>query len=107
MLNDVVPMVVVTGASSGIGLAIARHLLDASYCVTGVDVAPACIEHAHYRHVQDDLSGNGDETLKSLEKLRVYGLVHAAGVLRVGPLGQLDLRAGELMWRIQIGRAHV
>ena len=61
--------------------------------------------HAHYRHVQDDLSGNGDETLKSLEKLRVYGLVHAAGVLRVGPLGQLDLRAGELMWRIHVQAA--
>ena len=32
-------------------------------------------------------------------------LVHAAGVLRVGPLGQLDHAGGELMWRLHVDAA--
>lgn len=32
-------------------------------------------------------------------------LIHAAGVLRVGPLGQLDHAGGELMWRLHVDAA--
>ena len=36
----------------------------------------------------------------------VDALVHAAGVLRVAPLGQLDHEAGELMWRLHVQAAN-
>ena len=35
----------------------------------------------------------------------VSSVVHAAGVLRVGPLGQLDHAGGELMWRLHVDAA--
>ena len=42
--------VVITGASGGIGSAIARRFLDGGHSVTGIDREAAAIEHPRYAH---------------------------------------------------------
>ena len=99
------PHAVVTGSSSGIGRAIAESLLAAGWRVSGLDVSAACIAHAEFSHMQVDLA-QGAEIARAAHSLGVPdALVHAAGVLRVGPLGQLDLAGGELMWRLHVDAA--
>ena len=95
---------VVTGTSSGIGLAVARHLLDAGWQVTGADVAPPVIDHARFRPVSADLLDSAAvETIAS--GLVPQALVHAAGFLRAAPLGSMDLGDGEAMWRVHVQAA--
>ncbi|KTT14450.1 SDR family NAD(P)-dependent oxidoreductase [Pseudacidovorax intermedius] len=99
------PHAVVSGSSSGIGRAIALALLDAGWQVSGLDAAPASIVHAAFTgHTLDLRDGTAIARLCAALS-PVQALVHAAGVLRVGPLGHLDAEAGELMWRLHVDAA--
>jgi NAD(P)-dependent dehydrogenase (short-subunit alcohol dehydrogenase family) len=95
----------VTGTSSGIGQAIARRLLDGGWCVTGFDLAPPSIQAAAFQPVSVDLT----DTRAALDALDaaqdVTALVHAAGIMRGGRLGSLDLSAGDLLWRVHVDAA--
>ena len=93
---------VVTGSSSGIGLAIASHLLADGWQVTGLDVAPPALTQSAFTHIAVDLM-DGQATLAAARELgAVQALVHAAGILRVAPLGQLEAQDGERMWRLHV-----
>jgi len=96
---------VVTGSSSGIGRAITEALLAAGWRVSGLDVAKAQIAHAAFRPIEVDLSSGEAIAAVSADLQDADALVHAAGVLRVGPLGQLDHGGGELMWRLHVDAA--
>lgn len=102
--------VVVTGSSSGIGRAIASHLLDLGWWVLGLDLAPATLQHPAFTAQQADLGDASAlaalaERLAASDSAPVDALVHAAGVLRVGPLGQLVPADGALMWRLHVDAA--
>ena len=100
--SELSTLAVVTGSSSGIGLAIALGLLDAGWRVCGFDVSAPTIERAGFEAMQVDLC-DADATTDAARRLAGAGaLVHAAGVLRVGPLGQLNAEAGALMWRLHV-----
>jgi 3-oxoacyl-[acyl-carrier protein] reductase len=96
---------VVTGASSGIGHAIASTLLANGWRVTGFDVAAATISHVAFTSVRVDLT-DGDALVSAAKSLgEVDALVHAAGVLRVGNVGALDHASGDVMWRLHVDAA--
>ena len=109
MRNDAAPAplahAVVTGSSSGIGRAIAESLLAAGWQVSGLDVAQPAIVQAGFTPVPVDLADGADIARAAARLPAVDALVHAAGVLRVGPLGQLDHAGGELMWRLHVDAA--
>lgn len=96
---------VVSGSSSGIGLAICRALLADGWSVAGLDHAPAQIEHSGFHAVELDLCDAAATDAALNAQGPVQALVHAAGVLRVGRLGELDGAAGERMWRLHVEAA--
>ena len=93
---------VVTGSSSGIGRAIAQALLAEGWHVTGFDIAPASIAHDRFTSTRVDLCDPTSVEAAAATLGPVAALVHAAGVLRVGPLGKLQVPDGELMWRLHV-----
>ena len=96
---------IVTGASSGIGAAVARRLLVAGWRITGFDLSPGTIDADAYRHVVVDLTDSAARLAAVDGAGPVNGLVHAAGIMRGGRLGELDMAAGELMWRLHVEAA--
>ncbi len=99
------PRAVVTGSSSGIGRAVAERLLADGWQVTGLDLAPGVITHAAFTHLAADLSDPQATSAAAAALGTPDALVHAAGVLRVGPLGRLDIDDGTLMWRLHVDAA--
>jgi 3-oxoacyl-[acyl-carrier protein] reductase len=96
---------VVTGTSSGIGKAIARRLLDTGWRVTGFDLAPATLTHAAFRAVTVDITDHA-ASLAALDAADgVTALVHAAGIMRGGKLGELDLAVTGTLWRLHVDAA--
>ncbi len=95
----------VTGASSGIGYAIATVLLDLGWQVSGMDRADATITHAAYSHHSVDLTDSAAITDAAPSFVSVDALVHAAGVLRIGKVGALDHAGGDLMWKLHVDAA--
>jgi len=103
--NEATRHAVVTGSSSGIGRCIAESLLADGWRVSGLDVAQPAIVQTGFTHVAVNLADGTDIDRAAIALPAVDALVHAAGVLRVGPLGQLDHAGGELMWRLHVDAA--
>lgn len=80
--------VIVTGASSGIGRAVAERLLAQGARVAGIDRSAAALDRPGYRHFEADVRDEAaveqavDAAVAVLEG--VDGLVHAAGTFASG-----------------------
>jgi 3-oxoacyl-[acyl-carrier protein] reductase len=96
---------IVTGSSSGIGAAIATRLLADGWRVTGLDRAAPTITNPAFSSIAIDL-GLRAARRDEIDRIEtVDALVHAAGIMRGGRLGELDHDAGDLLWRIHVDAA--
>ena len=97
--------IVVTGASSGIGRAVADRLLKDGDEVIGLSRSAPNFTDARFRHVPADLADVDAIALLARELGPVDGLVHAAGFMKTARVGELDLASGEAMWRLHVAAA--
>jgi NAD(P)-dependent dehydrogenase (short-subunit alcohol dehydrogenase family) len=98
----------VTGASSGIGAAIVERLLRDGWDVTGISRSVPEVDSPRFSHVALDLSRAGRDALRAaLDGRQVTALVHAAGLLRVGALGDTGDGDGAAMWRLHVEAASI
>ncbi|OMI34733.1 putative oxidoreductase [Streptomyces sparsogenes DSM 40356] len=96
----------VTGASSGIGAAIATRLLDEGWRVTGISrTAPVAAGRMGWIPV--DLARPEALRAALAPVTGADAVVHAAGVQRSARLGGLSAADGELMWRVHVAAAEV
>ena len=96
---------VVTGSSSGIGRAVAQQLLADGWQVVGVQRGATDIDHPAFAAVSCDLGVASDIDRVIAELGTPRAVVHAAGVLRTGALGELNADDGALMWRLHVDAA--
>lgn len=92
----------VTGVSSGIGAAIAARLLDDGWEVVGLSRTTPAIDHPALRFVPVDLMDHEALAVALAGVPPVTALVHAAGILRVGRLGELAAEDARAMWRLHV-----
>ncbi len=93
----------VTGASSGIGLAIVERLVADGWRVTGMARRPVPV--AGVRSLIADLA-ESDGGLAELSDLGpVDAFIHAAGVLRTAEVGALRSEDLAAMWRLHVDAA--
>ncbi|WP_448192642.1 SDR family NAD(P)-dependent oxidoreductase [Azospirillum sp. sgz301742] len=95
----------VTGVSSGIGAAIAEQLLREGWVVEGMSRTAPALDHPRLHVTPVDLL-DADAVAEALARLPVVdALVHAAGIMRIGPLGELDSGDARTMWRLHVEAA--
>jgi len=92
----------VTGVSSGIGAAIADHLLQQGWQVTGFSRTRVTRDHPAFTSVSVDLF-DATALRQALAALpKVNALVHAAGMMAAAPLGDLDEEQGTRLWYLHV-----
>ncbi|MCS7478541.1 SDR family NAD(P)-dependent oxidoreductase [Umezawaea endophytica] len=97
----------VTGVSSGIGLATARRLLAEGWAVTGLSRSEPPLRHDLLTWHPVDL-GDPPALRSAVRSLSaVDAVVHAAGLQRSAPLGSLSTPDGADMWRVHVEAATV
>ncbi len=98
MSNERKPLIVISGSSSGIGLAMTREMLGRGYAVLGLvrNASIDVVQHPDYRQQQVDMADSNElqsviaEILKTLAD-PVRALVNNAGIGRMGYLEQLSV----------------
>lgn len=95
----------VSGVSSGIGAQIAQALLAQGWQVIGFSRTPPALSHPALSHVAVDLADEAALAVALDGIGAVDAIIHAAGVLRVGTVGQLDPAAAQVMWRLHVAAA--
>jgi NAD(P)-dependent dehydrogenase (short-subunit alcohol dehydrogenase family) len=96
---------IVTGVSSGIGAAIATRLLDDGWSVVGLSRRETDFGQAEFCWRQCDLRDLAGIRSAVAGIGPVDAIVHAAGLQRSAPLGELSHADGLAMWEVHVGAA--
>lgn len=97
----------VTGCSSGIGEAVCLTLLAQGWKVTGLARREVSFLHANFTGIALDITDTAKLTALLDTLPAVDALIHAAGMMKAAPLGQLDTQASAALWQLHIGVAEV
>ena len=96
---------VVTGASSGIGRAVVKRLLDDGWHVTGLCRHCVQDDSERFTWLPTDLADQAG-TARSVARVpAVDAIVHSAGLQRTARLGRLSAEDGAAMWRVHVDAA--
>jgi 3-oxoacyl-[acyl-carrier protein] reductase len=97
---------VITGSSSGIGLALSKRLLAKGWKVTGLDMAgpSETLSSSQYFHEQIALEDPTALELvcADLAKSTVTAIVHCAGIVRASSIEELSREDAALMWKVHV-----
>ncbi|MDN2566531.1 SDR family oxidoreductase [Aquibium sp. A9E412] len=99
---------VVTGASSGIGRAVAERLVATGWRVVGLDRAAGALpQTAVYQHRIVDLAdvAQAEDAAAALAGGGCTALVHAAGIMRDDADAATRRTAGAALWQLHVGAA--
>lgn len=97
----------VTGASSGIGAAIVDKLLQEGWSVTGLSRSTPAHDNPAFRSLSVDLFDSTALTQAISELPPVDAVIHAAGMMKAAPLGELDSQTSARLWQLHIHVAEV
>lgn len=104
--------IIVTGGSTGIGLAICEHFLAQGYDVINLSRRPAALDndrlHGRLHNVELDLSDRlATETAakEMAQQFKVTGLVHNAGLIRANLVHDVELEDLDYLTQVHIGAA--
>jgi len=94
--------VLITGVSSGIGAAIAEQLLNEGWQVTGLSRTLVKRDNPRFTSLSVDLFD-----VVALKQMlatlpQVDAIIHAAGMMKAAPLGDLDEGISEKLWQLHI-----
>jgi NAD(P)-dependent dehydrogenase (short-subunit alcohol dehydrogenase family) len=78
--------------------------LHDDWYVIGLDRTEPTINAPRFSSLTLDLL-DAEDVHSALDTIKVNAFVHAAGFMRVGELGSLDLAAGTDMWRVNVAAA--
>lgn len=96
---------VVTGASSGIGLAVAGRALADGWAVTGLSRSRGALSSPGFTHRTCDLADPAATADCAAGLPPVDAFVHCAGFMVAAPLDAASLASGDGMWRLHVGAA--
>jgi 3-oxoacyl-[acyl-carrier protein] reductase len=100
--------IVVTGGSTGIGLAICERLLAEGHEVVNLSRRAAELDHAKLHNIELDLSDRAVTAQTATElagRFQVTGFVHNAGLIRANLLEEVQLEDLDYLTQVHIGAA--
>lgn len=97
--------VIVTGASAGIGRAVAQRLIERGEEVISLDLQPTDLKVRHYQVDMTDVAATQQVAAEIGKQFSVTTLIHNAGVIRPALLPEVKVEDLQALTNLHIGAA--
>jgi NAD(P)-dependent dehydrogenase (short-subunit alcohol dehydrogenase family) len=97
----------VTGGSAGIGLEVAKRLLEKDYEVVSLDIQAPALKHPKFEHVEIDLTSTlaTERCAEKLKNQNITTVVHNAGAIRPALLPEVKIEDFDALVNLHLGAA--